>query len=268
MLEAIKNSNITWIILSLCTIASLVFGIFSWIKSKKRKQFTYASKSNYIIQNKANQIEKLDLKFDGKKIDNLTITTIVIWNSQNTEIRSEDIVTDYELSLYSTGDTEILDAKIVFESEPANKFSIVDSNPKRIKFGLEYVDKKDGLVVQIIHTGKAKDINVDVRIKGGEPIREYSNMQFNKKPKGKYILGWIGTILSEIAYLAIIISTIVSIINKSNTTIIAESESPLWVKILLTIILVIGFIGLGFSSIYEISKVTKAKVPSCFKEFI
>lgn len=268
MFEYIKNSNIIWVILSLCTVASLVFGIISWVKSKKRKQFTYATKSNYIILNKANQIEKLDLKFDGKSIDNLTITTIVIWNSQNSEIRIEDIVTDYELTVFSKGDTEILDAKIIFESEPANKFSIIETTLQKVRFGFEYVDKKDGLVAQIIHTGKSRDINVDVKIKGGESIREYNNRQFNKKPKGKYILSWIGTVLSEVAYLGIIISTIVSLINKSNNTFIFESGSPLWLKIFLTVFLAIGFIGLGFSAVYEIRKITKSSVPSCFRDFI
>lgn len=268
MFESIKNSNITWIILSLCTIASLVFGIYSWIKSQKRKQLTYATKSNYIIQNNVRKIEKLDLMFDGKKINNLTITTFVIWNSQNTEIRSEDIVSDYELSISGGDEAEILDARILYESEPANKFTIIDSTSQGVRFSFEYVDKKEGFVVQLIHTGKPKDLTVTVKIKGGDPLREYVNITYKKKPRLKYVLGWIGTVLSEICFLAIIISTIISLDNNSNTSRIVDSESPLFLKIVLITFLAVGFIGVGFSSVYEIRKTIKSSVPNCFREYI
>lgn len=268
MFEAIKNNNIIWIVLSLCTVGSMAYAVFTRIKDKKRKQFTYAIKSNHIIQNSVAKIDKLDLRFNGKRIDDLSITRIVIWNSQKKEIRDNDMVSDYDLSVTIDDDFEILDAKILFEKEPANKFTIKNLQSKKINLGFEYVDKKEGVVLQIIHTGKARNLKVDCKIKGGDPIKEYTNLNYDYASKNRTVFGWIATALSILCYLAIMFSIIHDFINGSDASPYIKSDSPLWVKILMIVILVIGISGLSFSSIYEIRKVKKTSVPNQFREYI
>lgn len=268
MFEAIKNNNIIWIILALCTIGSLAYAVFIRIKDKKRKQFTYAIKSNHIIHNSVAKIDKLDLRFDGKRIDDLSITRIVIWNSQNKEIRDNDMVSDYDLSVAIDDDFEILDAKILYENEPANKFTIKNLHSKKITLEFEYVDKKEGVVLQIIHTGKAQNLKVDCKIKGGDPIKEYVNLNYSYASKRRTVFGWVAAALSILCYLAIMFSIIHDFINGTNTNQYIKSDSPLWAKILMIVILVVGVSGLSFSSIYEIRKVKKTSVPNQFREYI
>lgn len=259
MFDIIKNSTITWIILSFCTVASLAYAIITGVKGKKRKQFTYAKKSNYIIQNKVKTIEKLDLKFDGKSIDVLTISTIVIWNSQNTEIRREDIVSEYELSINSEDNTEILDAKIIYENEPANKFSIKKLSSKKVVFDFEYVDRKEGFVVQIFHTGKSNSLKVDCKIKGGESIKQYQNISFSNnssKVKKVRIFALIGTMLIDFLLGIASLGIIVNMSDKNEYQILKISV----VVVLLFIIV--------FIDIYQLRKTIKSSVPSCFREYI
>ena len=89
---------------------------------------------------------------------------------------------------FKMDEAEILDARILYESEPANKFTIIDSTSQGVRFSFEYVDKKSGIVVQVAHTGNESDLFVDVKIKGGKSIHYYNNngllgKKFNSKKK-------------------------------------------------------------------------------------
>ena len=144
----------------------------------------------------------------------------------------------------------------------------VNSNSKKVNLGFEYVDKKEGVVLQIIHTGNANDLKVDCKIKGGEPMKEYVNMNYRYSSKGRTVFDWIITALSIMGYLAIIIAAIQSFVNGSDVSPYIKNDSPFWVKILIIVILMIGVSGLTFSSIYEIRKVKKTSVPNQFREYI
>lgn len=173
------------VILSVCTILSFVFGIYTWFAGKRKKEFSYVSNSHKIIEKGKSRIPKLELKYEGRDIDNLTITNYVIWNSGNEVINFSDIVTEKELKIYScnTANTIILDARIIEETEETNKFAIMQHKGEFIKIGFDYADPQDGMVVQVIHTGSAADLDIGCKIKGGKQIKKLTGRKYDLKPR-------------------------------------------------------------------------------------
>lgn len=180
--EQIKGSTIVWIILSLATLLSLGWGIYSHLSANKKKQFSVAFSSFEIIKHGKNKIQNLKLMFNENSINNLTISKFAIWNSGNKVINSYDIVTGQGLEIYCDENTDILEAQIVTEVEPANSFKIIESTAHNVSIGFNYVDNHEGIVVQILHTGDKNSLHPRCKIKGGKAIKNYSTMS-NRRNK-------------------------------------------------------------------------------------
>lgn len=190
-MEQLMYNPVVWILLALCTfvgLPSFIYTIHSRHVDKKKRELSATSNSNNIVKQGKSSIDKLKLTFDGKPIEELTMTKIALWNSGCEEIRREDIASDSRLCIKCNDGTEILDAEIIFESDTTNNFSIVTIESNKVTFDFEYVDKKSGIVVQVAHTGNESDLFVDVKIKGGKSIHYYNNngllgKKFNSKKK-------------------------------------------------------------------------------------
>ena len=183
--EQIKGSTIVWIILSLATLLSLGWGIYSHLSANKKKRFSVASSTFEVIKHGKNKIQNLKLMFNGESIDNLTISKFAIWNSGNKVINSDDMVTGQELEIYSDENTNILETQIVAEVEPANSFKIIKSTAHNVSIGFDYVDSHEGIVVQIFHTGDKNSLHPKCKIKGGEKIKNYSTIPKRAKRRNR-----------------------------------------------------------------------------------
>lgn len=198
MIESIKNSDFLWVILSIGTllaIPSTIFTIYTWRRGRKKSEFSTVKTSYKIISSEKKTSEKMVFLYDGKSINDLSVSKIAIWNSGNNEIRKEDIVSDCPLRIISQGDSTILDAEIIIQSDPADKFSVSSIDSNAVELGFDYVNKNDGIVVQIFSCGDTEDLAVDCKIKGGERIRstehdvrDYLRKTIFSKISAKHIL--------------------------------------------------------------------------------
>lgn len=170
MNNTLMNNPYAWAFLSLCTIASLLFSIYTWFIGKKVKEISIDYFMSCIIKQRVNAVSKLDIKFDGKYISDLSSTMFYIWNSGNDVINADDIVKKGLMKI-QCGSKNILDAKIIKQSDIDNNFSIMQITSNDIDISFEYMDSNDGVVVQILHTGDISEIKFDCKIKGGNPIR-------------------------------------------------------------------------------------------------
>ena len=171
MLERIMDSYIASAILAAIAILSFIYAIVCQQKNKERKEFSYSLKSNSLIRGKKSKFEKLAITYDGKEIDSLCTSKFVIWNSGNKILNHSDMVESKELTISVSDECRILDVEIITCSERTNQFNVKIENEKAVKIFFEYADKKDGIVIQIIHTGTSDDIHIDCKIKGGKTIR-------------------------------------------------------------------------------------------------
>lgn len=171
-----------WAFLGACTIFSVVFGIWQWYKSKRKKEVSCFKNSYTIVKGGKSLLPDLEIKYKSEQIQELVITKYAIWNSGNEVLQKSDIVEMKPLQVSCNAeDTRILDVKILQESDETNQFVIIDVNKQHARIDFEYVAPKDGIVIQIIHTGESQDIMVDCKIKGGKNVKS-----LNKDKKYKY----------------------------------------------------------------------------------
>jgi hypothetical protein len=206
-MKELMDNPYAWLLLSLCTIISFVFAIYTWIVGRKIKEISMDYISNDIITQGKNPIPKLDINFDGKTIEDLTATTFYIWNSGNDVINCEDVV-GKKMKIKCKSEA-VLDAQIIKQSDDSNNFSVDGFTATDINLIFDYIDGGEGVRIQVLHTGSSNDLSVSCKIKGGKPVRNYTELKKNKGLSGFWreclneilpllilSLGYYGTIMA------------------------------------------------------------------------
>ena len=187
------TSPYAWAILALVAIASLVYAIVCQQKNKEKKEFSYVKKSVSLIIGNKSKYEKLSVFYDGEQIEDLTVSSFTIWNSGNRTLFGNDMVETKELTISVKNNHAILDTNLIAQTEETNRFSIKQIDNQTVKIFFDYADKKDGLVLQVIHTGANNDLTLDCKIKGGKQIKNYvgneNTNKFSKNTLNKVMIG-------------------------------------------------------------------------------
>jgi hypothetical protein len=159
------------------TIVTAIIGIlvsyYFFRQAQKEKKPCWDVTSNNLIRNFSSKISKLEIVYAQEKIENLTISRIMFWNNGAETIEKHHIVSADPLRISSKSGIKILDAEILAQNNRYSNFSATRSNDQLYAYiEFDYLDKENGAVVQIIHTGvSSKDIRVEGSIKGVKRIR-------------------------------------------------------------------------------------------------
>ena len=205
-LEELMDNPYAWLILSVCTVFSVIYAIYAGVKGKDKKQISYIVNTHEIVQAGKNMIPEFQISYRGQTIDDLTVTRFAIWNSGNRLLNSNDIVDTKPLSITSNDDgPDILDASIIKRSEESNKFTIDKKSAHCAELQFDYIDKQDGIIVQILHTGSAKNISLSTLIKGGKKLKNVEKR--TTVIKNKKVFKIISTVLTGIEMLFLLTIT-------------------------------------------------------------
>jgi cell division protein FtsW (lipid II flippase) len=188
------GSNPQLTILSvIVAVVSVAVSVIIYLKSKREKVPKYSIKSYNIIKDFVNIFEALEVSYAGQTIKNLTVSKIVFWNAGRETIDKDDIVAADPITISTKGDYKILDQKIISINNETNKFSVKKSDGhSKVELEFEYVDKNDGAVIQIIHTGySSKNIEIHGRIKGAGKLK-LAKLEIIPEKYTLFIFGLLG----------------------------------------------------------------------------
>lgn len=212
-LEELMDNPYAWLILSVCTVFSVIYAIYAGVKGKEKKEISYIVNTHEIVQAGKNMIPEFQISYRGQTIDDLTVTRFAIWNSGNRLLNSNDIVDTKPLSITSNDDgPDILDASIIKRSEESNKFTIDKKSAHCAELQFDYIDKQDGIIVQILHTGSAKNISLSTLIKGGKKLKNVEKR--TTVIKNKKVFKIISTVLTGIEMLFLLTITMAIIFER------------------------------------------------------
>lgn len=193
------NQNPIWVfVLAVLGIIGFIFGIWSHIRSKSRKQLVWNIRYNTLVDNSKSKFPEMQVLFSGQPISSLTSTYIMIQNNGNVAVRDTDFVDQIQLLIKpKNDDVKILNAQLVDLSEEQKK-SIFDPEviEKNINVRFSHIKKKDSFVVQVLHTKGTLEVKCDI-IDG--------SFKINKAPGILFILG------SAIAVASLLISQILEL---------------------------------------------------------
>lgn len=250
ILKTMQESPYAWAILSLITIVSLLFGIYSWVSGKKFKRLTYTRETNKLISLKNVAVDSLHLFFNKEEIMDVSITRFAVWNSGNERIDSKDIVAS---RLLRTGlkeghkkDSRILNCSIDYVTDDT---IFGDINPAEIELvsdtytiPIDYLAPSDGMIIQIVHTGDNDDLYMDCHIKGGKEFDEVDNYVQLKKQNKIINFGILSSTTMASAIFAGLVGIVTSIILELSTNQIIQDENTSSFILVISAILPVLFI--------------------------
>jgi hypothetical protein len=166
-LKDVSSSPFMTIATFVLAIFSIVLAVFFYIRSRRNKEPVYTKKSFNIIQDFSSKLTDLAIIYKNESVTNLTITKIAFWNSGRETINMVDVAEADPLRISITNNSKILSAEVIYSGNPANKFRISEIKDNSVKLLFDYIDRNEGGIIQIIHTGKSsEDIDVKGIIKG------------------------------------------------------------------------------------------------------
>jgi len=116
-----------------------------------------------IVRDLASRIESLEMSYRGKKIETATVTRVLFWNAGRETIHGTDMAEADPLTIRTKKGCEILDARVTQMKKPANQFTVVLGQDSEVRIGFDYIDRNEGAVIQLIHTGRSSD---DIQVLG------------------------------------------------------------------------------------------------------
>jgi hypothetical protein len=162
-------------------IVSLVAAFIFYKKSLKTKEPIYIVSNFRLIQNNVPQMNGLKISYKDQIIENLSVSNIVFWNKGTETIDNQDIIKQDPLRIECSENNHILEATVIRSNKLANQLSLeVRDSGKAAYVTFEYLDKNNGGIFQIIHTGISSN---DIFFKGelkGAVIQVYKNRQTNR----------------------------------------------------------------------------------------
>lgn len=161
-----SNPWITLISLILAAL-SILLAIYFGIRSLPRKKITVTFEHNELLSIKEESLSKLNITYDNKRIEKITISKMIFWNSSFPTINKGDIINADPFSIILT-DGELLDISVLKGDDTPNRINIACSTNNSAQISFDYLDRKEGGIIQIIHTGTRSSVDVTKLLKGGK----------------------------------------------------------------------------------------------------
>lgn len=154
-------------------LIGIIASYYFYRKSLKIKEPCWSVRSSNLIQDYSTKVEQLKILYKDEPVENLTISRVLFWNNGSDTIDGSDIKTANPLKIVGAENVNILDSTIIASNNASSQIkAILNKAENSIPIEFDYLDDKQGAVIQIIHTGKtSEDIKVIGDIKGVKKLQ-------------------------------------------------------------------------------------------------
>jgi len=157
--------NLGWVG-SLIGIAGLILGIVLYVKSNKTTKPCYQYSTNIVVGKTDTESTKdIKILFKEKQVDNVKRTVIAIWNDGKHYLDKSVILHDKPLTI-SFDDGDILSHQVKSKTSEAIKSSTHLSDSGQVIVEFNYLDSKEGICLELLHTSSKNEPNISCTIKG------------------------------------------------------------------------------------------------------
>ncbi len=160
-----KEINDIFVILSL--LLSII-GLIATIKIafiQKILQFNIFNSE--LINNKKFTLSKIKFLYDETPVEKLTTSKIVFWNNSFRAIKKKNIPKAAPLTI-SLKEGKIIEISVLEGNETGNKVSISNTSDTHAIIKFDYLNRKEGGIIQVMHTGNEDSISISGKVIGGK----------------------------------------------------------------------------------------------------
>jgi hypothetical protein len=144
-------------------------GIVLTVRSHTRARLAYQARSVTLIgQPDVTPYGDIRVLFNGAPVPRVMVTRLALWNAGNTTVRRADLVEKDPLMVCFEEEAAILGTRTLSETKGVNEFrlSLNRDFPSRAIMTFDYLDRGDGAVFEIIHTGPKGTANITGSVRG------------------------------------------------------------------------------------------------------
>lgn len=157
-------------------VLGIIVAVITYRLSRRTKKLSWAIRTTTLIEGYGERLSKLSVLYDEKRVENLSISRLCIWNSGTETINCQDIAKANPLKIIPRSGEKILDVKILSTNNPSSLFTAllaVDGSHSFITF--DYLNKDQGAILQLVHTGtSSNDLLLLGDIKGANQINKWN----------------------------------------------------------------------------------------------
>ena len=138
-------------------ILGIAIALFAYFKPRKRLKFAYQTTSTrYFAQEDYALPSEVVMTFKGDNVERLSKSTTIFWNAGTDVLRGEDIVQSDPIRIGLEPSARILSHTVCGSTKDTNQVQVysVEDAPHMLVLSYDYLDPKDGFVLEIMHDSK------------------------------------------------------------------------------------------------------------------
>jgi len=141
----------------------------TYVLSRQRSIISYRTRGVRLLGHAESKLpDEVNVQYRGKDIPRLTRSVVVLWNDGEKTISGSDIVQEDPIRVDVGVDSSIVACTLLRSTRPVLKASCQQStqDAQTATISFSFLDSNDGLVVEILHTGKERYPTVKGTIRG------------------------------------------------------------------------------------------------------
>ncbi len=173
--DLLKAPEVATLVATAGAFVALVSIGAGWLIARRfatDKRLVWAASSVNLVAKTVAVVKDLTVIHDGEPIPTLSLTRVAVWSAGTQTINNTDLDTADPLAITTTDGARILSTEVVGFSDPATAFDIgIEERRRKALIRFKFLDKMQGAVVQIAHTGASgRAVTVTGRIRGVRKI--------------------------------------------------------------------------------------------------
>lgn len=164
-------SDIKFTVSLIISIFSVVIAYVLYYKAIHVKKPCFKIRGINIISPYIFLDNPIKVLFLDEPVKSLTMTRVVFWNNGRATINSSDIARADPLKIAAHDENRILAIGILGNNKVGANFSVDLINQNAAVINFDFMDYKNGLVIQVYHTGSKEDeLYIEGSVKGVEEV--------------------------------------------------------------------------------------------------
>ncbi|MBT2789183.1 hypothetical protein [Paraburkholderia strydomiana] len=154
---------------SIIGILGVVAAVITYFLTRQRSRFAYRTSGERLLGLTTEGLPPdITVQYRGQEIPRLTRTLVVFWNDGEKSVSGEDVVGSDPLRLRFADDARVLAATVLKQARNVCQVQARHNlaEPTDVEITFAFLDKNDGAVVEVLHTGKEREAAFLGTIKG------------------------------------------------------------------------------------------------------
>ena len=154
---------------SLIGIVGIAAAVVTYLLTRQRTLLSYRVRGVLLLGHAEAKLPPgVTVQYHGTEIPRLTRSVVVLWNDGEKTVQGTDIVESDPLRIAIDDDCQVVACTLLKTSRPAIRADVALSSGPRpnIILNFDFLDSTDGLVVEVLHTGKVRYLTVVGTVRG------------------------------------------------------------------------------------------------------